>query len=264
LLEQLRQCCAGASQVLAVDAGAALLAEAGVWRQGRAVVNWALLDAMLEDHPGLVWSDRLWDGEGRQWSCGGGLAVVELMLAWLTQTHPEAGEALQSALLEHLGLEQPRPRDTRQRRPLSERLGGGSPKLSEALALMEANLAEPLATEEIARLVGVSRRQLERLFRQHLDALPSRHYAELRLQRARRLLQQSAQSILQIGLSCGFASGPHFSNAYKAFFGHTPRDERSQRAASLRRGPQAIAQAQASLPQPFHPDWTAGSSPPVS
>nr|WP_276595208.1 helix-turn-helix domain-containing protein [Roseateles albus] len=100
---------------------------------------------------------------------------------------------------------------------------------------MEANLAEPLPTEDVARLVGVSRRQLERLFKQHLDALPSRYYLELRLNRARRLLQQSGQSILQIGLSCGFSSGPHFSNAYKAHFDKTPRDERSQRAIAWRR-----------------------------
>jgi len=99
---------------------------------------------------------------------------------------------------------------------------------------MEANLAEPLPTEEVARLVGVSRRQLERLFKQHLDSLPSRHYLELRLARAQRLLQQSSQSILQIGLSSGFSSGPHFSNAYKAHFGHTPRDERSRRALAWR------------------------------
>jgi len=102
------------------------------------------------------------------------------------------------------------------------------------VALMEANLGEPLPTEDIARLVGVSRRQLERLFKQHLDELPSRYYTELRLARALRLLQQTSQSILQIALACGFASGSHFSNAYRARFGRTPRDERSQRAAAWR------------------------------
>ena len=59
-------------------------------------------------------------------------------------------------------------------------------------------------------------------------------YLALRLARAQRLLQHSAQSILQVGLSCGFASGPHFSNAYKAHYGHTPRDERSRRLLQLR------------------------------
>ena len=107
-------------------------------------------------------------------------------------------------------------------------------RLTEAVSLMEANLGEPLPTEDIARLVGVSRRQLERLFKQHRDELPSRYYGELRLSRARRLLQQTSQSILQVGLGCGFSSGSHFSNAYRARYGHTPREERSQRASAWR------------------------------
>jgi transcriptional regulator GlxA family with amidase domain len=43
------------------------------------------------------------------------------------------------------------------------------------------------------------------------------------------MLRQSSQSILQIGLSCGFTSGAHFSNAYRGFFGRTPREERMPR-----------------------------------
>ena len=97
---------------------------------------------------------------------------------------------------------------------------------------MEANFEEPLPTEDIARLVGVSRRQLERLFKQHLDSLPSRYYLEMRLARARQLLRETSQSILQIGLSCGFSSGPHFSSAYRGHFGITPRDERTRRLAN--------------------------------
>ena len=89
----------------------------------------------------------------------------------------------------------------------------------------------PISRAALARITS----RFNRDFKQHLDALPSRYYLELRLNRARRLLQQGSQSILQIGLSCGFSSGPHFSNAYKAHFDKTPRDERSQRAAAWRR-----------------------------
>jgi transcriptional regulator GlxA family with amidase domain len=142
------------------------------------------------------------------------------------------GDKLAQQLVAHFGLERVRAGEERPRAPVAARLG--SSKLAEAVTLMEANLAEPLPTEDIARLVGVSRRQLERLFKQHLDELPSRYYAELRLARARRLLQQSNQSILQVGLACGFSSGSHFSNAYRARFGHTPRDARSQRALAWR------------------------------
>jgi AraC-like DNA-binding protein len=95
---------------------------------------------------------------------------------------------------------------------------------------MEANLAEPLATEDIARLVGVSLRQLERLFKQHMGELPSRWYLSLRLHQCAAPAAPDPQSVMQMGLACGFASGPHFSNSYRSFFGHTPRDERSRRA----------------------------------
>lgn len=233
VLEALR----GATVPLAgIDGGSAILAEAGVLIPGeRATVHWKLTEALIDEFPAVVWTGNVWEinANATRMSCGGGTASVDLMLAWLSRLH---GERLAQEMALRLGLERLRGRDERQRAPISERRGG-SPKLTEALALMEANLAEPLPTEEVARLVGVSRRQLERLFKQHLDALPSRYYLALRLNRAQRLLQQSSQSILQIGLSCGFSSGPHFSNAYKAHFNHTPRDERTQRAAAWQKKP---------------------------
>lgn len=91
---------------------------------------------------------------------------------------------------------------------------------------MQANLEEPLATDDIAGLVGISRRQLERLLRQHLGAMPSKYYLNLRLNEARAQLQRTSQSVVQISLACGFASAAHFSNAYRERFGVTPREER--------------------------------------
>jgi len=216
-------------------AGAAWLAAAGLLDGQRACADWPLLDSLTGTHANVAWAQGLWDinAAGDRLSAAG-TAGMDLCCAWLSAQH---GERLGQELLQALGLAGLRPRDERQRGGYSEQRGAGSPKLAEALALMEANLGEPLPTEEVATLVGVSRRQLERLFKQHLDTLPSRHYLELRLGRARRLLQQSSQSILQIGLSCGFSSGPHFSNAYRAHFGHTPRDERSQRAQAWRAEP---------------------------
>lgn len=231
----LRAWAAQGAVLAGVDAGAAALAAAGLLDGQRACADWAQLDTLADAYPAVAWAAGLWEiaADGRQLSCAGGTASLDLCCAWLAAQH---GERVGQELVQALGLKGLRPRDERQRAGYSEQRGAGSPKLAEALALMEANLAEPLPTEEVARLVGVSRRQLERLFKQHLDTLPSRHYLALRLARAQRLLQQSSQSILQIGLSSGFASGPHFSNAYKAHFGHTPRDERSRRALAWRSG----------------------------
>ncbi|MCV2353946.1 helix-turn-helix domain-containing protein [Paucibacter sp. B2R-40] len=233
LLQWLREQATAGVALAGIDGGSAVLAEAGLLAAERATVNAHLAEALQDEFPDVVWSGNVWEinADASRLSCAGGSASLDLMIAWLGRSH---GERLAQDLTLKLGLERARGRDERQRRPVAEQRGG-SPKLAEALSLMEANLAEPLPTEDVARLVGVSRRQLERLFKQHLDALPSRYYLELRLNRARRLLQQSGQSILQIGLSCGFSSGPHFSNAYKAHFDKTPRDERSQRAIAWRR-----------------------------
>ena len=163
-------------------------------------------------------------------SAAGGATTLDLMLAWLAERHDKAFCAEVSALL---GIERLRQASERQAMPASAQPAVGSARIKEALELMEANLSEPLPTEDIARLVGISRRQLERLFRQHLGTLPSRYYLELRLKATRRQLKQTSQSILQIGLSCGFVSGPHFSTAYRSFFGHTPREERARHALPL-------------------------------
>ncbi len=100
------------------------------------------------------------------------------------------------------------------------------PRLSEVLRLMQANLEEPLTTDHLAARVGVSRRQLERWFRQYLDTMPSRHYLNLRLHQAREQLRHTGHSVVQISLACGFVSAAHFSNTYRQRFGLTPREER--------------------------------------
>ena len=118
----------------------------------------------------------------------------------------------------------------RQRMPLRLRLGTSKPKLVEAVSLMEANLEEPMTLDELAHHVGLSRRQLERLFQKHLNCVPTRYYLELRLARARQLLLQTSMSIVDVALACGFVSAPHFSKCYRDFFGVPPRDERRRAA----------------------------------
>ena len=214
-----------------LEAGAAWLAEAGLLQGHRATVHWPWIESLAERHPQVMVSQQVFEIDRQRLSGAGQWAARDLFITWLGLRH---GERLAQELAARLGLAELPARDARQSLPLGARIAaqgsGGSTRLAEALALMEANLSEPLPTEEIARLVGVSRRQLERLFKQHLDALPSRWYLQLRLARARRMLRQSSQSVLQIALGCGFASGPHFSNAYRTHFGHTPREERSPRA----------------------------------
>jgi transcriptional regulator GlxA family with amidase domain len=205
--------------------GAQLLAQHGLLDGYRAALDWRIQSEAVQRYPATVFSTGLFEIDRNRITAGAGVAVLDLLLHWLGKRHSNMFAAEVAAVV---GLDRLRSGDERQPVPSSAQPAVGSARLKDALELMAANLAEPLPAEEIAQLVGVSRRQLERLFRQHLDTLPSRYYLELRLNHARRQLKQTTLSILQVGLVCGFTSGSHFSTTYRNYFGYTPREERAR------------------------------------
>jgi transcriptional regulator GlxA family with amidase domain len=224
--QQLQRAGNGGEWVLgASGAGALVLAEHGFLDGYRSAIHWQILADAVKRYPRTVFTPGLFEIDRNRLSAGAGAAVLDLLLHWLGLRH---GSIFAAEVAAGLGLDRLRGSDERQPVPASAQPALGSARLKEALELMAANLAEPLQAEDIAQLVGVSRRQLERLFRQHMDTFPSRYYLELRLKHARRQLKQTTQSILQVGLACGFASGPHFSTAYRNYFGYTPREERAR------------------------------------
>lgn len=210
----------------ALETGSYWLARVGLLSGYRATIHWQEIARFSEEFPDVIVSSNLFEIDRNRATCAGGVATLDFMLTLIGQRH---GNEFASELSELFSMERMRPGNERQRIPLATRIGGSQPKLTEAVSLMEANIEEPLTTDDIAYYVGVSRRQLERLFKQYLNTVPSRYYLELRLGRARQLLQQTSKSIVQIGLSCGFSSGPHFSSSYRNHFGITPREERAQR-----------------------------------
>ena len=207
-----------------LEEGVFPLAMTGLLDGRRCAVHWRMLEEFRERFPAVLASTRLFEqDEGRL--SGSGCAISDLFLSLVVEQH---GPDLAALVAEDLNVERIRAGSEQQRVPLRNRLGSTHPKLTQAVILMESNIEEPLTTDEIARHVCVSRRQLERIFKQYLNSVPSQYYLELRLNRARQLLQQTSKSIIQIGLSCGFSSGPHFSSAYRNCFGVTPREDRNQ------------------------------------
>jgi transcriptional regulator GlxA family with amidase domain len=218
----------------AVGAPVLWLARSGLLAGVRVALPWALFgdaDAVAESAiltSNLYEIDHSRDQQRNQQriTCAGGAASLDFALSLIEILF---GKTVQAQVQEVLCVDRVRAGNERQRIALQARFGNLQPKLSEAVTLMESNLEEPLSTDEIAALVGLSRRQLERLFKQYLDNLPSRYYLELRLKRARQLLLDSHHSIVQVGLMCGFSSGSHFSTAFGLLFGITPREERQRR-----------------------------------
>ncbi len=203
--------------------GSYLLARAGFLNGYRCTVHWENINAMYDEFPQLVVSSDLYELDRDRFTCSGGSAPLDMMLTLIGR---DQGGELATAIAEMFVCERIRGVHDRQRIPLKQRFGSSQPKLIEAVELMEANIEEPMSLDELSSHVGISRRQLERLFQKHLNCVPTRYYLELRLRRARELLLRSSKSIVDIAFSCGFVSAPHFSKCYRDFFQVSPREER--------------------------------------
>lgn len=213
----------------AVCTGTWLLARADVLDGYRCTIHWENLAAAREQFPQLVLSPELFEIDRARYTCAGGTAPLDMMLYEVRAAH---GAALATRISEQFMCDRIRDQNDRQRVPLTQRIGASQPKLAEAVSLMEANIEEPITLDELSHHVGLSRRQLERLFQRYLSCVPTRYYLELRLERARQLLLQTSMPIVDIALACGFISAPHFSKCYRDNFSLPPRDER-RRAAGL-------------------------------
>ncbi len=208
--------------------GTYLLARSGLMDGYRGTVHWENIASMREEFQQMRISDELYEIDRDRFTCAGGSAPMDMMLKLIADSQ---GSKLSANISEQFMCDRIRGRHDRQRTPLQAHLGSGQPKLIEAVTLMEANIEEPMSVDELAKLVGISRRQLERLFQKHLNCVPTRYYMDLRLNCARRLLLQTDKSIVDVSLACGFVSAPHFSKCYRDFFGIPPRGERHLKQA---------------------------------
>ena len=202
------------------------LARAGILDGYRCTLHWENIPDMHNEFPHLVVSSGLFELDRDRYTCSGGTAPMDMMLTLIAR---DRGRTLSDRISEGMLCERIRDGADRQRMPLRMRLGSSQPKLVEAVELMESNIEEPMTLDELATHVGISRRQLERLFQKHLQCVPTRYYLEIRLRRARSLLLRSSRSIVDIAFACGFVSAPHFSKCYRDFFGIPPREERLPR-----------------------------------
>ena len=166
----------------------------------------------------------LFEVDRNRLTCSGGTAALDLMLHLIATRH---GQELVSKVSEQCLMDRIRQPHDHQRMPYRVQLGIHHPKLIEAIEMMEANVEEPLDQELLARYVGLSRRQLERLFRKHVGRTPAQYYLERRLERARHLLYQTTMPVMNVAFATGFVQASHFSTCYRQLYGKTPRAERT-------------------------------------
>jgi transcriptional regulator GlxA family with amidase domain len=206
------------------------LAKAGLLDGKRATIHWENQDSFVEEFEDVALTKSVFVIDGNTFTTAGGTASIDLMLKFIADDH---GEALAGAVADQLIYTTIRTDQDTQRLSVPTRIGVRHPKLSAVIHMMEANIEEPISPSILARDVGMSTRQLERLFRRYLNRSPKRYYMELRLQKARNLLMQTDMSVINVALACGFASPSHFSKCYRSQYNTTPYRERGAHATRL-------------------------------
>ena len=208
----------------AVDTGVFALAEAGVAGAGPVTLHWEAQAAFHERYPAIAVTQELFEIGARCITCAGGTAAIDLMLARMAARH---GHALAAQVSEQFVLGRIRSPSDHQRLEIATRYQVHNRKLIQVIRLMQEHIEDPLEPDDLARMIDVTRRQLERLFATHLSDTPNHFYTGLRLERARSLLRQSDMGITAIGIACGFQSPSHFSRSYRTFFGCSPKADRT-------------------------------------
>lgn len=223
LLSALRRLAERRVALGALCTGGYALARAGLLDNYRATIHWENLPALREEFPRVQLNDQVFSIDRERYTCSGGTAPLDLMLNLIQLKH---GLRISQLVSEQFVLERVRSAEDRQYVPLRAQVGSAHRGMIKVAQLMEENIEKPLSLDRIARATGLSRRQIERLFKRHLDCVPKKYYLEMRLRRARELLLQTAMPIMDVTTSCGFKSPPHFSRCYRSQFGHPPSAER--------------------------------------
>lgn len=227
LLTSLRKARAGGVRVGALCSGAWILAEAGFLDGMKAAIHWEYHDAFTERFPDVTLVRSVFVVDEEHVTASGGTATADLMLHLIDQDH---GYDLSVAVSDMMVYAGAREASVEQRISLQSRIGMRNPHVARATEIMRAALEDPVSPMEIAQDLGISARQLERLFGRYFNTSPSRYYMELRLDRARNLLLQTEMSISEVAIASGFQSVGHFSRLYRKSFGTMPSAQRGRLA----------------------------------
>jgi AraC family transcriptional regulator, glycine betaine-responsive activator len=208
----------------AICTGSRILAMAGLLNGYSCSIHWDGLNTLSNLFPKINVRRNLFTIDRDRYTSSGGIAPFDMILKIVRE---QFDSNISSAIAEQFISDRIRQGHDEQRIPLKHLIGSMSDQLTSAVQLMEANIREPINQYELATYSDLSVRQLQRLFKKYLNCSPSRYYSQLRLQRAKDLLQQTSLSILEVTSETGFVSVSHFSKSYKVFFGYPPSYERN-------------------------------------
>ena len=207
----------------AVSAGPCVLGRAGLLDGYRCTVHWEYQSAFATVAPGALRTEAPFEIDRGRYTAGGGTATMDMMLAIIEADHGAATARGVANQFQHERIRSPADRQ----RPAAEPDLTGKPEVvARIIRMMAGHIEDPLPTHHLASEVGLSVRQVERLFMRHVTQTPTEYYIALRLARARELLRQTNGTVLEVAMATGFQSQSHFAQSYRAAHGRNPSEER--------------------------------------
>ena len=211
-------------RVTSVCSGAFLLAEAGLLEGRRATTHWSVCDLLARRYPGVtVEPDPIYVRDGDVWTSAGVTAGMDLALALVEQDH---GRELALTVARRLVLFLRRPAGQSQfSAQLEAQLADRAP-LRDLQAWIAEHPGEDLAVEAMARRVSLSPRHFARAFRDEVGTTPARYVERVRMEAARRRLEESDDAVERIAGECGFGTAETMRRAFVRGLGVPPAEYR--------------------------------------
>ncbi len=206
-----------------ISGGSAVLARAGLLENHRFTIHWHHLEELRAQSDRHLLERRLYVIDRNRYTCAGGAAPLDMMYALISAEH---GSRFARQISDWFIQTEIRVSDAPQQASVPARYGPVPRAVGEALELMESHIADPLDLAQIADLVGLSARQLQRQFTDTLQQSVIQTYRNIRLDTARDLLKTSRVPIAEVAQITGFTSQSTFTSAYRSRFSHAPRTER--------------------------------------
>ena len=209
----------GGTRIAGVCSGVAFLAEAGLLDGRTATTHWGVADGFRERYPDVDWQTDLLITEDTGLYCSGGVNAASDLILHLVERLCNRDVAIECS--KALLLDMPRPRQSGYALlPLAR--PHGDAKVREAEQHLTRHFARDIRAEELADLAGMSRRNLVRRFNEATGQMPGIYQQMLRVAAARRMLEDGAPSIEQVGLSVGYEDVGFFRRIFKRHSGVTP------------------------------------------
>ena len=214
------------STIVSICTGAFILGEAGLLDGRRATTHWRFLDDLRARFPAATVVDEgIFVRDRRLWTSAGITAGIDLTLAFVEQDH---GHAVAMAVAKELVLFLRRSGNQRQFSSTLRRQSKAPSRRDDMYTFVLEHLDEPLPVERLAEGAGVSPRTLSRWSRTHLGESPAELVRHVRVDEARRLLEETDLSIKEISARTGLGDVSTMWRLFTQSLGVTPTEYRGR------------------------------------